>query len=216
VEATVRAQEALRAGGVQGAVISVQERGGETTVQVRYNSRAANQAGLQAEQDTAARLVWENATVPLDVVKVTPDDNPTMPAAQTRVYSRADLAARFGDRPATLDRPPALGGPRATAFGFVSLIAGLMVLGIAAALAWVFLDAKRRRRRALAAATAWPAPGPADQPAPGGRHEPAPGAGPGQRPARPARPGGMPGQAGRGPRRGAEPPPGSWPAPPEE
>jgi len=223
VEATVRAQEALRDGGIQGAVISVQERGGETTVQVRYNSRAPDQAALQAEQDTAARLVWANATVPLDVVKVTPDDNPSFPAADTRVYTRDDLTNRFGARPEALDRPPTGGGPRALTYGFVVLMTGLAIVGVVAAVGLVLLSARMRRRRALAAATAWPAPGPAD-PAPPGlgqgrpgapdRRQATGGAPPGYRPPPPRRPAPGGGQPATGPR-GVEPPPGSWPAPPD-
>jgi hypothetical protein len=200
VEASVRTQEALHSAGLPGSVISVQERGGETSVQVRYNSRAPDQEALQAEQDTAARVVWANATVPLDVVRVTPDDNRALgAAAETRVYSRADLTSRFGPRPQGLDSPPALGGPRATVYGFVVLAIALVFIALAALVGVVVVRSRLRRRRALAAATAWPAPGPVPQ---DGRRGAAPGS-----PRPPSTP--------PPPRRGAEPPPGSWPAPPD-
>jgi cobalamin biosynthesis Mg chelatase CobN len=132
----------------------------QTVVQVRYSSRASDDAALGAEQDKAAQIVWENAPVRLSAVMVTAITHqvgvPGVGGAQTsrgRAYSRQELASSYGPRPAGLDKQPASGVPPVVA----NLLAVLVLVGAVAVVVLLAVLTFRRRRRPVSGA--WGPPG---------------------------------------------------------
>jgi hypothetical protein len=132
----------------------------QTVVQVRYSSRASDDAALGAEQDKAAQIVWENAPVRLSAVMVTAITHqvgvPGVGGAQTsrgRAYSRQELASSYGPRPAGLDKQPASGVPPVVA----NLLAVLVLVGAVAVVVLLAVLTFRRQRRPVSGA--WGPPG---------------------------------------------------------
>jgi hypothetical protein len=177
----------------------------QTVVQVRYSSRASDDAALGAEQDKAAQIVWENAPVRLSAVMVTAITHqvgvPGVGGAQTsrgRAYSREELASSYGPRPAGLDNQPASGVPPVVA----NLLAVLVLLG-AVAVVVVFLAVLTFRWRWRPVSGAW---GPPVQQWPSQwQGRPTPGWGPPGPPTGPPANEVQPGEGASGP--GAAPPP---------
>jgi hypothetical protein len=172
------------------------------------------------EQDRAAEVIWENLPFRLDSITVAARDR-SDPIGE-RDYSRAVLEARFGPRPAGLDRSP---GDIARRVLLWASVAGVLVL-LAMVLIIVLVVRAVRRRPAPQPAGAWQQPPPQQpwgqpsygqqawgQPGYGQQTQPQwPQPGPGQPPASTQQPPpqgwGQGGYGGQGP---AE-----WPGPPRQ
>lgn len=168
------------------------------------------------EQDRAAEVIWTNLPFRLDSITVVARSGSLF---DQRDYPRAVLEARFGPRPAGLDRSP---GEIARRVLLWASVAGLLVL-LAVVLIIVLVVRAVRRRPSPQPAGAWQQP-PAQQPwgQPGYGQQPPPQwpqqPGYGQQPP-PQQPWG---QAGYGqqqpwgqPGHGQQPPP-EWPQPPPQ
>jgi hypothetical protein len=158
-----QAQQALVRAGYTRARVNVstirEGQSRQTVVDVSYSSRTGDEAALRAEQDKAAQIVWENVSIRLSAVRVAAITRqvgvPGVGGAQVSrgtVYSREELASRYGPRPARLDKPPSDVPPVATLL-LVLVVVGAMV-GVVVLIAVLVL---RRRRRPLPGA--WSPPG---------------------------------------------------------
>lgn len=106
------------------------------------------------EQDRAAEVIWRNLPFRLDGITVAARDQSDL--VGERNYSRAVLEARFGPRPAGLDRSP---GDIARRVLLWASVAGLVVL-LAVVLIIVLVVRAVRRRPAPQPAGAWQQPPP--------------------------------------------------------
>jgi hypothetical protein len=106
------------------------------------------------EQDRAAEVIWENLPFRLDGITVAARDRSAL--IGERAYSRAVLEARFGPRPAGLDRSP---GDIARRVLLWASIAGVLVL-LAVVLIIVLVVRAVRRRPAPPPAGPWQQPPP--------------------------------------------------------
>jgi hypothetical protein len=106
------------------------------------------------EQDRAAEVIWQNLPFRLDSITVAARDRSDL--IGERSYSRAVLEARFGPRPAGLDRSP---GDIARRVLLWASVAGVLVL-LAMALIIVLVVRAVRRRPAPQPAGAWQQPPP--------------------------------------------------------
>jgi hypothetical protein len=106
------------------------------------------------EQDRAAEVIWENLPFRLDSITVAARDRSDL--VGERSYSRAVLEARFGPRPAGLDRSP---GDIARRVLLWASVAGVLVL-LAMVLIIVLVVRAVRRRPAPQPAGAWQQPPP--------------------------------------------------------
>jgi hypothetical protein len=104
------------------------------------------------EQDRAAEVIWRNLPFRLDGITVAARDRSDLVGERT--YSRAVLEARFGPRPAGLDRSP---GDIARRVLVWASVAGLVVL-LAVVLIIVLVVRAVRRRPAPQPAGAWQPP----------------------------------------------------------
>jgi hypothetical protein len=106
------------------------------------------------EQDRAAEIIWRNLPFRLDTITVAARDQSGL--VGERDYSRAVLEARFGPRPAGLDRSPGDIARRvllwASVAGFVVLLAVVVII--------VLVVRAVRRRPAPPPAGAWQQPSP--------------------------------------------------------
>ena len=157
------------------------------------------------EQDRAAEVIWRNLPFRLDSITVAARSGSLF---DQRAYPRAVLEARFGPRPAGLDRSP---GEIARRVLLWASVAGLLVL-LAVVLIIVLVVRAVRRRPSPQPAGAWQQP-PPQQPwgQPGYGQQPPPQwpqqPGYGQQPP-PQQPWGQPSY-------GQQPPP-EWPQPPRQ
>jgi hypothetical protein len=106
------------------------------------------------EQDRAAEVIWRNLPFRLDGITVAARDRSDL--IGERSYSRAMLEARFGPRPAGLDRSP---GDIARRVLLWASVAGLLVL-LAVVLIIVLVVRAVRRRPPPQPAGAWQQPPP--------------------------------------------------------
>jgi len=157
------------------------------------------------EQDRAAEIIWRNLPFRLDRITVAARDQSGL--LDQRDYPRAVLEARFGPRPAGLDRSPSDIARRVLLWASV---AGLVVL-LAVVLIIVLVVRAVRRRPSPQPAGAWQQP-PPQQPwgQPGYGQQPPPQwpqqPGYGQQP-QPQQPWGQPGYGQQAPQ--------EWPQPPQ-
>jgi hypothetical protein len=126
----------------------------------------------RAEQDRAAEIVWRNLPFPLDRVTIVARGGGPL---DRRDYPRAALEARFGPRPAGLDRSA---GDAARRVLLWAAVAGLLFL-LAAVVTIVLVVRALRRQPPPRPAGPWQQP-PAQQPwgQPGHGPAPPPGRGP--------------------------------------
>ena len=164
--AAKQTQQSLVAAGYTRARVNVNRirvgQSSQTVVDVRYSSRADDDAALRAEQDRAAQIVWQNASIRLSGVRVAAITRqagvPGVGGAQVsrgNVYSREELATRYGPRPARLDKPP-------TRVPLVPiLLLALVVVGaVVGVVVLIVVLAFRRRRHPLPSSPgAWSPPG---------------------------------------------------------
>jgi hypothetical protein len=120
---------------------------------LEYDPTTAPLEQLQ-EQDRAAEVIWRNLPFRLDSITVAARDRSDL--IGERSYSRAVLEARFGPRPAGLDRSP---GDIARRVLLWASIAGLLVL-VAVVLIIVLVVRAVRRRPPPQPAGAWQQPPP--------------------------------------------------------
>jgi hypothetical protein len=157
-----------------------------------------NPLEARAEQDRAAKIIWENLPFQIERITITSDGGafPTR-----RDYPRAVLEQAFGPRPADLDRSVEDIARRAT---LIAGVVGLVVLTLIVLVIVLVVRAVRRRPPAQPA-PAWPQGPPGPQP--WGQQAPPAQPGWGQ----PAPPGQQPwgSQPGYG-----QPPSPAWPEPP--
>jgi hypothetical protein len=116
-----------------------------------------NPLEARAEQDQAARIIWENLPFQIERIVVTSDGG-AFPSR--RDYPRAVLEQAFGPRPADLDRSVEDIARRAT------LIAGIVGLVVLALIVLVIVLVVRavRRRPAAQPGGGWPQGPPGQQP----------------------------------------------------
>jgi hypothetical protein len=102
----------------------------------------ADQASPTATPDRAAEIIWKNLPVRVNSIVVT-----VPKSGQPKTFSRADLQAAYGDRPATLDNPE----KSVAGFGVGLLIAGsvccLLLVGLVVLVVVLVLRSRRRRRQ---------------------------------------------------------------------
>jgi hypothetical protein len=164
------------------------------------------------EQDRAAEVIWRNLPFRLDGITVAARDPGDLVGERT--YSRAVLEARFGPRPAGLDRSP---GDIARRVLVWASVAGLVVL-LAVVLIIVLVVRAVRRRPAPQPAGAWQQPPPQQpwgQPAAGQQPWGQPGYG---QQTQPQQPWGQPGIGGQqaAPQTWGQQTPPEWPQPPRQ
>ena len=106
------------------------------------------------EQDQAAEVIWRNLPFRVDSITVAPRDRSDL--VGERSYSRAVLEARFGPRPAGLDRSP---GDIARRVLLWASLAGVLVL-LAVVVIIVLVVRAVRRRPPPQPAGAWQQPPP--------------------------------------------------------
>jgi hypothetical protein len=133
------------------------EKAGIDNPNLNYNGGTAtldydadpNPLDARAEQDQAARIIWQNLPFRIEQIVISSDAGafPTR-----RVYPRAVLEQEFGPRPANLDRSVEDIARRATLIGGV---VGLVVL-VLIVLVVVLVVRAVRRRPAAQPAPAWP------------------------------------------------------------
>ena len=181
LNAARQAQQALVHAGYTRARVNVNRirtgQGSQTVVDVSYSSGADDDAALGAEQDEAAQIVWQNASIQLSAVRIAAITRkvgvPGIGGAQfsrARVYSREELTSRYGPRQASLERPPS-SVPTVAIVVVVLVVVAAVVGGIVLIAVLVF----RRRRRPSPGA--WPPPGQQQPWSPPPQGWPAPGAG---------------------------------------
>jgi hypothetical protein len=142
VRATVRTTGALADAGIKDPVVAVETDAGVKTVTVDYRSMAASMAELADEQERIARIVWRTMPLEIDLLRIDQDGGPA-DASPSRSFDRTEMAARFGPRPARLDRNQP--GP-SVRLGFVlvfilALVA--LVLAVAAVIWWLYFRNRR-------------------------------------------------------------------------
>jgi hypothetical protein len=144
---TVRTVTALRDAGIRNP--NLQYSNGDARLE--YDPAAGPLQRL-LEQDRAAEVIWRNLPFRVDRVTVAPRDHGGL--LEQRDYPRAILEARFGPRPAGLDRSP---GQIARRLLLWASIAGLLVL-LAVVLIIVLIVRAVRRRPSPQPAGAWQPP----------------------------------------------------------
>jgi hypothetical protein len=208
---TVRTVSRLRDAGIRNPQLNVENQ----TASLAYDSDVGP---LQraAEEDRAALIIWQNLPVEIQRIAVQPrggvfDD--------TRVYPRALLEARFGPRPAGLDKRP---GDIARRVVLGVSLGALVLLVLAVVI--IVLVVRATRRPAVPPGGGWQGgwgqqPGYGPQPGQGGQQGWPPPPGYGQQPGWGQQPGAaqQPGPAQPWPRQPAWPPrPEGGATPPEE
>jgi len=132
---------------------------------------AGGPAEALREGNRAAEVIWRNLPFRVDRITVTARGQDSLFAQ--RSYSRSDLEARFGPRPAGLDQSP---GDIARRVLLWASIAGLLLLLVVVLIIVLVVRAVRRRPPPQPAG-AWQQPPPAQpgygQPPPGGYGQPA-------------------------------------------
>ena len=210
---TVRTATELQKAGIDNPNLNYD--GGTATLDYDADS---NPLEARAEQDTAARIIWDNLPFRIERIVITSDGGafPTR-----REYPRAVLEQALGPRPADLDRSVDDIARRAT---LIAGIVGLVVLALIVLV--IVLVVRAVRRRPAAQPAGWPQgqgpggpqpwggqPGPPGQP---GWGQPVP---PGQQPGPPGQQpwaqGPPPGQQPWGSQPGYGQPPSPVPPPPE-
>jgi hypothetical protein len=177
LEAAVRTTDALEEARFRDPVVTVEKDQGVQTVTVDYTSGARDLAGLAAEEDRVARVVWRTMRVRLDAIRVAPTSD-RLGVVPSKRYTRAALQDQFGRRPRGLDRP-------ATSRPFqlgILVLAGLLLAVTALLVVGVIGFVRTRARRAAVPAwladpsypgwdgyTAAPPPPPPRPPRPPGR-----------------------------------------------
>jgi hypothetical protein len=142
---------ALRDAGIHNPDIT----GGSDQVTLTYDS-GADLTGLRAEQDRAAEVMWKNFPLRFAELTVAPRSSGA-PGTVQRVYPRAELEARFGPRPAGLDKTSGDVGQAArdTARNVVIGLAvgGVVLLALVVLVIVLVVRASRRRPAAPAPPT---------------------------------------------------------------
>jgi hypothetical protein len=146
---TVRTATELQDAGIRNP--DLQYDNGEATL--RYDPAGGPLERLR-EQDRAAEVIWRNLPFRLDSITVAARDRSDLIGG--RSYSRAVLEARFGPRPAGLDRSP---GDIVRRVLLWAGVAGVLVL-LAIVLIIVLVVRAVRRRPAPQPAGAWQQPPP--------------------------------------------------------
>jgi hypothetical protein len=157
---TVRTATELRDAGIRNPDLQYDN----GVARVEFDPAGGPVEGLR-EQQRAAEVIWRNLPFRVDRITVTARGQDSLFAQRT--FSRADLEARFGPRPAGLDQSP---GDIARRVLLWASIAGLLLLVIVVLIIVLVVRAVRRRPPPQPAG-AWqqppPQPGYGQQPPPG-------------------------------------------------
>jgi hypothetical protein len=162
---TVRTATELRDAGIHNPDLQYDN----GVARVEFDPAGGPVEGLR-EQQRAAEVIWRNLPFRVDRITVTARGQDSLLAQRT--YSRADLEARFGPRPAGLDRSP---GDIARRVLLWASIAGLLLLVVVVLIIALVVRAVRRRPPPQPAgawqqpppAQPWGQPGYGQQPPPG-------------------------------------------------
>jgi hypothetical protein len=162
---TVRTATELRDAGIHNPDLQYDN----GVARVEFDPAGGPVEGLR-EQQQAAEVIWRNLPFRVDRITVTARGQDSLLAQRT--YSRADLEARFGPRPAGLDQSP---GDIARRVLLWASIAGLLLLVVVVLIIALVVRAVRRRPPPQPAgawqqqpsAQPWGQPGYGQQPPPG-------------------------------------------------